>query len=163
MAKILITDDQEDVRALLRFMLETLGHEVTEATDGADALARVQIETFDVIMLDVQMPGVGGYEVLEALRDIAGFDTPVIMVTGQNEPHEILKEAQRGALERVAKPFTIGELQRTLERVLAMSDDERLHRKQDLAQRAEMVDSMRDLRETMTDDQASYGKGRHRS
>ena len=160
MATILVADDERGIRDVLRIMLEALGHEVVEVPDGATALQRASEQPFDVILLDVRMQGVGGYEVLDALRETAGFHTPVIMVTGQSEPDEIMEEAARGAFERVAKPFTIGELERTVQRVLGMSVEERDTRKQSVARRYAIFDSVRKIRSTLDQEDVSHRRGR---
>src|SRR4030095_4802551 len=79
---VLVVDDDADIRQMLRGVLEDEGHAVAEAGDGQRALARLGEKRFDAVLLDVKMPGMGGLEALEAIREQAPH-TGIIMVSGE--------------------------------------------------------------------------------
>ncbi|WP_210547082.1 response regulator [Rhodoferax sp. PAMC 29310] len=79
---VLVIDDNEQNRYLLRFLLEARGHRVSEAHDGPQGIASVQTEMPDMVLLDIQLPGMDGYAVARALRTVPQFDAmPIIAVT----------------------------------------------------------------------------------
>lgn len=121
MAVVLVVDDEPDIRELVRVNLEQAGHRVITAADGAEALARVREETPDALFLDVRMPDIDGWTVLEelkagSLRDLS--EIPVFMVTAADEPEARLRGGIQGALQYITKPFDPSELVDTLERTL---------------------------------------------
>jgi two-component system OmpR family response regulator len=121
MALVLVVDDEPDIRELVRVNLEQAGHRVLTAADGAEALARVRTETPDALFLDVRMPDVDGWTVLEelkagSLRDLS--EIPVFMVTAVDEPEAQLRGGIQGALQYITKPFDPSDLVDALERAL---------------------------------------------
>jgi DNA-binding response OmpR family regulator len=121
MALVLVVDDEPDIRELVRVNLEQAGHRVLTAADGSEALARVREETPDAVFLDVRMPGVDGWAVLEelkagSLRDMS--EVPVFMVTAADEPEARLRGGIQGALQYITKPFDPGDLVEALEQSL---------------------------------------------
>ena len=79
---ILVVDDELDVRVILSKRLGRLGHSVDSASDGEEALRQIEEKSFDVVLLDIEMPGMSGLEVLKTLREQhSGVDLPVLMVT----------------------------------------------------------------------------------
>ena len=108
MPHILITDDDPHLRRLVRTYAELEGFECTEAGDGAAAVTALKQSTFDLVLLDVMMPGPDGFETLEAIR---GFSqVPVIMLTARNEEYDKLNGFRLGVDDYVAKPFGTMEL-----------------------------------------------------
>lgn len=108
MPHILITDDDPHLRRLVRTYAELEGFECTEAGDGAAAVTALKQSTFDLVLLDVMMPGPDGFETLEAIR---GFSqVPVIMLTARNEEYDKLNGFRLGVDDYVAKPFSPKEL-----------------------------------------------------
>ncbi|HEU4763645.1 MAG TPA: response regulator, partial [Gemmatimonadales bacterium] len=102
-ARILVVDDDPAIRALVRSVLARDGHSVDEAPDGFVALARADRERYDLILLDVGMPGKDGFAVLDALRTRPrGRDVPVVMLTAQGEAEALALE--RGVRDFVVKP-----------------------------------------------------------
>ncbi len=95
------------------------------------------------------MPELSGYEVLEKLAEIEGFQTPVIMVTAQSDAPGIAREARTGAIEHISKPYRVEELEDTVARVLAFTPDELARRAAALRLRAETFDGVAHLRETL--------------
>lgn len=108
MAEILCVDDVEDNLALLEVVLEDAGHEVRLATSGPAALASVRERAPDVVLLDVQMPGMDGLQVLRRLRaDHAITDLPVVMVTALGDVEHIVGALSLGANDYVVKPLKV--------------------------------------------------------
>jgi diguanylate cyclase (GGDEF)-like protein len=96
---------------LVKTVLEDGGYDVSEATDGPSALPAARAARPDVVLLDVGLPGMDGFAVLEALKaDDLVRETPVIMVTAWAEPELVARALDRGAHDYVRKPFDVGEL-----------------------------------------------------
>ena len=104
---ILIADDDPTARLLLRAALEQSGFTVTDAIDGDQALAQVETQAPDLVLLDVDMPGRDGFAVCEALRQIRGEELPVIMVTGMDDMASIERAYRAGATDFIAKPINL--------------------------------------------------------
>jgi len=105
-ALILVVDDIEDNRAVLQRRLERQGHAVECAASGADALAIVAAGAFDLVLLDVMMPGMDGYAVLEQLKaSPATRDIPVIMISALDDIASVVRCIERGAEDYLPKPF----------------------------------------------------------
>jgi len=102
-AHILVVDDEQYVRELLRRTLEQEGYAVTLAADGSSALVRLREQTPDLVLLDIRMPDLTGYQVLERIRE--QFDVPVIMLTGVLEPTVVEQSVGLGADDYIRKPF----------------------------------------------------------
>lgn len=104
--RVLVADDIAPNRMLMRAMLGTVGHEVTLVADGAAALAAVQAQPFDAVLMDVRMPGMDGLEATRRLRALPGpeRDLPVIAVTASALPEEIAECRAAGMDTHVAKP-----------------------------------------------------------
>ncbi|MGQ0804423.1 MAG: response regulator [Actinomycetota bacterium] len=108
MALVLVVDDEPDIRELIQMNLELAGYRVITAADGRQALEAVQRETPDAILLDLMMPEVDGWEVLDQLKSGSGRDLseiPVFMVTARSEPQNRLRGGIEGALRYITKPF----------------------------------------------------------
>jgi len=117
--KILVADDEAVIRDLFRRILETKGHQVTMAKDGSEALDKIKEEPFDVVFLDIVMPGIGGLKACQTIEKI-NPEVKIVMMTGYGTEveEEIGKSLKAGAYECLYKPFTIKELLDTLEKVL---------------------------------------------
>lgn len=125
MGKVLIADDDPDILELLRQALEQDGHETLLASDGRTALKRIEAEAPDAVLLDIMMPVLDGWEVLEAVAAAASRKKPrVIVVTAKANTSELVKALELGACEYVTKPFEIQDLITTVAKVLAGSDAE---------------------------------------
>ena len=104
--RILVVDDDDGNRDLLARRLEHEGYTVTTAVHGEDALARLATESADLILLDVMMPGMSGYEVLEAIKRESGWrDLPVIMISALDELQSVVRCIEHGAEDYLPKPF----------------------------------------------------------
>jgi sigma-B regulation protein RsbU (phosphoserine phosphatase) len=103
---LLVVDDNEMNRDMLSRRLARKGHTVAVAEDGHRALEMVEATDYDVILLDIMMPGIDGYQVLERLRETHGSgDLPVIMATAKDQSEDIVAALKLGANDYVTKPF----------------------------------------------------------
>ncbi len=116
MADVLVVEDEEDVRRLVKVLLERAGHDVAEAANGLEALTRVQAETPDLIVLDVTMPELDGWQTLERLRDLC--EVPVLMLTARAGELDKVRGLKGGADDYVTKPFGRQELLARVEALL---------------------------------------------
>jgi DNA-binding response OmpR family regulator len=106
--RLLVVDDDADIRLLLRELLGRAGFEVDEAADGRTALRRLYEQPPALVILDVAMPEMDGYQTLERIRDLS--DVPVIMLTARTQELEKVRGLTAGADDYVAKPFGRQEL-----------------------------------------------------
>jgi two-component system response regulator (stage 0 sporulation protein F) len=119
MASILVVDDEPDVRLLIRVILEREGHDVKEAGDGAEALDLVQRVDPDVILLDIRMPGIDGWEVLEQLRESGRLSsTAVVMISAHSTPTVAQEAIDLGCRAFITKPFRAQDVTSTVQDVL---------------------------------------------
>jgi len=104
--KILIVDDEPGVRDILRVNLESEGYVVSEAGDGIEALERTQADAPDLIILDLMMPRLSGWDVLCRLEaDPASAGAPVVILSALSDEAHIMRGLEQGALDYVPKPF----------------------------------------------------------
>ena len=108
MTSILVVDDDDDIRALVGELLERVGHVVIKAPDGESALKLFYSRQPDLVVLDVSMPGLDGWEVLNRIRELS--DVPVLMLTARAEELEKVRGLRAGADDYVTKPFGRQEL-----------------------------------------------------
>ena len=119
MASVLVVDDHEDVRLALTTLLEFAGHGVSEATDGADALDMAMSDPPELILLDIGMKKVDGFETLMFLKaDQQTRDIPVIMLTSRGQPEDRLRARKLGAIDYINKPWEPGEVETRVRRAL---------------------------------------------
>lgn len=108
---VLVVDDNTDSVMILRSLLEAQGFEVTTATTGAQALAQLERAIPDVVLLDVMMPEMSGFEVLQRIKTThATSKVPVIMVTAKMQDEDLLTGYQHGADYYITKPCTAKQL-----------------------------------------------------
>lgn len=101
--KILIADDEAEIRDVLRLYLEKDGYEVTEASDGVEAMEKIRKEQPDLVILDIMMPGLDGYRVLRNIREINNI--PVIMLSAKDADADKILGLDLGADDYITKPF----------------------------------------------------------
>ncbi|MDX2078782.1 MAG: response regulator [bacterium] len=111
MAKILIAEDERDIRELITFTLTFAGHEITQAANGAEAVELAQTVLPDLIMLDVRMPRMTGYEACRAIKQIDTIkDIPVVFLSAKGQDDEVSDGLDSGAIDYIMKPFSPTEL-----------------------------------------------------
>ena len=106
--RILVVDDDDDIRGLVRALLERAGHQVSDAPDGRAGLRELFAASPDLVILDVAMPGLDGWETLERIREVS--DVPVLMLTARDAELERVRGLKGGADDYVIKPFGRQEL-----------------------------------------------------
>src|SRR5687767_888331 len=109
MARILLIDDEPDILLMLRMSFEDEGHEVVMAADGRMGLERLAEHRPDVVVLDMMMPVVDGWGVLQAMQ-VQGDETPVVVVSAKSDPKDCKRALELGAVEYVTKPFDLDRL-----------------------------------------------------
>jgi len=115
--KILIVEDDESITLGLQMNLEAEGYSVSVAKDGEDGLARAGQEAFDLLVLDVMLPRMNGFEVVRALRS-RGETLPVIMLSARGEEMDKVMGLELGAEDYITKPFGLAELLARVKAVL---------------------------------------------
>jgi len=120
--RILIVDDEEQMRELLTKVLENNGYQVTAAGDGTQALALLEKEPVDLVVTDVRMPGLGGMEALKAIKEL-NPDIVVIIMTAFGSIDQAVQAVKEGAYDYINKPFKIDEMLLTIRKAL---DERRL-------------------------------------
>jgi two-component system, OmpR family, response regulator MtrA len=122
MARIVVADDDVDIRDLVVFKMEQSGHEVVSVGDGAAALEACRAGVPDLVVLDVMMPGMGGLDACRALRlEPALARVPVILLTARAQESDIEQGFNAGADDYVVKPFSPRELASRVAAVLQRS------------------------------------------
>ncbi len=115
MVKILAVDDERAIAELLRLSLTQAGYECVCAYDGVEAANRIEKESFDLILLDIMLPGIDGFELMDYIRSTG---IPVIFLTAKNAVSDRVKGLRMGAEDYMVKPFDIQELLARVEGVL---------------------------------------------
>jgi DNA-binding response OmpR family regulator len=119
MAKILLAEDEHHIAEMIVFKLTNSGHRVVRARDGEEAVLLAGSETPDLIMLDVMMPVLSGFEVLRRLKEDGALrHVPVIMVTAKGRERDVVNGLREGATDYIVKPFSLKELAARVELVL---------------------------------------------
>jgi DNA-binding response OmpR family regulator len=122
MARILLAEDEKQIGDMVAFKLTNSGHQVFRARDGEEALRLAAAERPDLILLDVMMPLLNGFEVLRRLKaDAALAPTPVIMLTAKGRERDVLGGFSAGAVDYIVKPFSLKELTARIETALRKS------------------------------------------
>jgi len=118
--RVLVVDDDQRVRTVVCWQLEADGYAVTEAADGADALAQIERDRPDLVVLDLSLPGIGGLDVLRRVResDRADSPLPVIVLSGRSGETDRIIGLDLGADDYLVKPFSPGELAARVRSVL---------------------------------------------
>ena len=115
MIKILVVDDEQSICDLIDLNLSSAGYHCTCVQDGMDAINIIEKDAFDLILLDVMLPGADGYDVMEYIRP---FGIPVIFITAKHEVRDRVKGLKLGADDYLMKPFDVVELVARVEAVL---------------------------------------------
>ncbi len=141
MTRVLVVDDEAPIRLLCRVNLEAEKMEVLEAADGESGLATARTEKPDVVLLDVMMPGMDGWEVAERLLDDdATREIPLVFLTARAELRDRARGLELGGVDYITKPFNPVELASVVESLL-----ERVRRGERDDLRREKIAELRDL------------------
>lgn len=119
-SRILVADDEDALRDLLKRFLESKGHEVTLAKDGREALGFFRERSFDLVLSDVRMPGLDGLQLLAAIKDI-NPRTPVVLISGYGDTETVVSALKTGAENFLAKPIRIDMLRRVVAQSLSLN------------------------------------------
>ena len=116
--KILIVDDEDDILHFLELVLREKGYEVATASGGHEALTKAQVDRPDLVLLDIMMPQMDGWEVLKLLRvDDETANIPVAMLSARTEAKDRVQGLQEGAIDYICKPFSLAELLAKIETI----------------------------------------------
>ncbi len=122
MAKILVAEDEKQIGDMVAFKLTNTGHQVVRARDGEEALRLAGAERPDLVLLDVMMPALNGFEVLRRLKADPELQAiPVIMLTAKGRERDVLTGLSGGAVDYIVKPFSLKELAARIEAALRKS------------------------------------------
>ncbi len=133
MSRVLVVDDDPDIRLLLRLELAAEGHTIVEAGDGGAALAELAAAPSDVVLLDMMMPVLDGWEVLRALDRATAPPVVVVTALATHDQRHIVDLLELGAFDVVTKPFDPGYLVALVTEALALDADGRdAHRRERL-------------------------------
>ena len=122
--KILVVDDEDDILHFLELVLREKGYDVATASGGHEALTKAQIEQPHLILLDIMMPQMDGWEVLKLLRvDDETADIPVAMLSARTEAKDRVQGLQEGAIDYICKPFSLQELLGKIETIFSQTGE----------------------------------------
>ena len=118
--RVLVVDDQEDIREMARLVLTGAGYDVVAASSGREALRLARETAFDLVLLDINMPEMDGWATLRLLRaDASNDDLPVAMFSVKSEVRDKVAGLKDGAIDYITKPFGVDELASRVCRILA--------------------------------------------
>lgn len=119
MAHILVAEDERDIRELIAFTLTYAGHTITQAANGAEAVEKAPQVRPDLIMMDVRMPKMTGYEACRLLKEIEEVkNIPVVFLSAKGQDEEVQTGIDVGAVAYILKPFAPDELTRKIAEIL---------------------------------------------
>ena len=145
MGRILIAEDEASVRRLLSHLLVEEGHEVAVARDGAAALQRLRANPPDMLILDLMMPEVDGYQVLEELQEMGVLGIRTIVVSARGGEADVERSLALGACHHMVKPFDPDEFLREVDSFLQLSPEEIHERQEDERDRAHLLSQLESL------------------
>jgi DNA-binding response OmpR family regulator len=122
MSRILIVEDDERIRSSMRLALEEEGYSVDGVGSGEEAVARFAAEPYELVLIDLMLPGIDGFEACRSLRRVS--TVPVIMVTARSDTHDVVAGLEAGADDYVTKPFVAKELAARIRALLRRSRHE---------------------------------------
>ncbi|MBW3587996.1 MAG: response regulator transcription factor [Actinobacteria bacterium] len=133
MARILVVDDEPAILQMLKMNLEMEGYEAILAGDGETAIKRIEFEQPDIVLLDIMMPALDGWQVLQRLQEMSLSKPPkVLVVTAKGGEHDVSKVFELGAVDYIAKPFDVEDLLERVKKVLARTEIETEERRRQL-------------------------------
>ena len=116
MARVLVVDDEKLIVKGIRFSLEQDGYEVDCAYDGDEAIERAKEREYDVVLLDVMLPGHDGFEVCQTIREFS--EMPIIMLTAKGDDMDKILGLEYGADDYITKPFNILEVKARIKAII---------------------------------------------
>ena len=120
MARILTVDDSNSLRRMVAFTLKQAGHDVVQAVDGSDGLAKAQEQEIDLALVDVNMPSMGGIEMVAEMRKLPAYArTPILMLTTESSAEKKQEGREAGATGWIVKPFSPEQLLAIVDKVLS--------------------------------------------
>jgi DNA-binding response OmpR family regulator len=146
MARILVAEDDADIRHLVTQLLIDEGHEVAAAKDGDLAVDKLLEDLPDILILDIMMPGLDGYSVLEEMRSV-GIDSAikVMVLTARNSEQDFERSFALGACEHMTKPFDPEELVASVNKLLSLSRSEILRHREEERDRAHLLSQLESI------------------
>ena len=118
-SKILVVEDEQDIRDLLVFNLQKNGFNVQAVDNGEKALSLIRTDNFDLILLDLMIPGISGFDLTRILKnDDETSEVPIIMLTAKGEESDIVKGLEIGAQDYITKPFSLKVLMARISKVI---------------------------------------------
>lgn len=118
--RVLVVDDEEKIRNVIKEYAEFEGYEIAEASDGMEAIAKCKVEDYDIIIMDVMMPKLDGFSSIKEIKKIK--DIPVIMLSARGEEYDKLFGFEIGVDDYVVKPFSPKELMARINAVITRSN-----------------------------------------
>jgi DNA-binding response OmpR family regulator len=116
--RILIVDDERDTLGLIELTLQTAGYQVTTAASGAQALSLLEEDTFSLLLLDIMMPDMTGFQIIETLREKGASIPPIVFLTAKGREEDVEMGQKLGAVAYLKKPTTRGDLLDTIQKAL---------------------------------------------
>ncbi|MGJ8693251.1 MAG: response regulator [Thalassotalea sp.] len=119
MTKVLVVDDSNSIRDMVSFTLKSAGFNTVEAQDGLEGLNKAKVESYDLVISDVNMPNMDGIELCQELRKLPAFKfTPILMLTTESSGDMKMRGKAAGATGWLVKPFNPEKLLATIKRVV---------------------------------------------
>ena len=118
MAKILLVEDEVNIASVIQRGLQEYGYDVAVSHDGQAGWQQIQACPFDLLILDIIMPGINGLELCKMYRTIYGYQAPIIMLTALGTTDDIVKGLEAGADDYLVKPFSFHELEARIKALL---------------------------------------------
>ncbi len=115
--RVLVVDDERDTLDLIDLTLRTAGYEIHLASSGEESLEMLRSETFDIVLLDIMMPDMSGFDVLRTLKAEMDNHPPVVFLTAKSMPEDRQEGMEIGADDFLAKPVTRGSLLDTIKKL----------------------------------------------
>jgi DNA-binding response OmpR family regulator len=145
MARVMVVEDERAVQVVLQDLLETWGHDVQAASTGDQAIALLSAHEYDVVVLDIMLGAVSGYDVLDEMTRLGLRDsTRVVIVTGRATEWDYLLGWMRGADEYLPKPFDPVRLEKVLEDMLASSPEDLAERRRSELESSQLLAELGD-------------------
>ena len=132
--RVLIVDDDEDIVRLAKIMIGYMGYEVTATTDNLSVFDRLSEGKYDLLLLDIQMPKMNGFEICRKVRKSIGRNIKIILFTASADVDVINKGKAAGADEVFSKPFSIAKIKETIKKALENENNPKLSRGEHLSQ-----------------------------